>query len=254
MFHRVKSELPQNEEAEVQQEELVEDTTAEVEEQSQPEEAQVEAETETLTEEAAETSSEISSPVQNVYQRNNVQAQNYSTKPAQSYTSPQPTTNYAASIPDAAPSTATGDSRLAIGPGITMSGEIEHCDELYVEGTVEAALKGANELNIAESGVFYGTVEIQNATISGRFEGELLVRGRLTVEETGVITGTIAYKEISIEAGAVIDGRITPLSQQQQAAQPAPQAQRAPTFKAPKQKSEPSNEGLFSASKVEAAE
>ncbi|MFA7275420.1 MAG: polymer-forming cytoskeletal protein [Pseudobdellovibrionaceae bacterium] len=100
--------------------------------------------------------------------------------------------------------------RLVIGMGITMSGEIESCDVLVVEGTVEAALKGASVLEIAESGMFYGTVEIDEATIAGKFEGDLTVNGRLTVRASGSITGAITYKELAVEAGATIDGKITP--------------------------------------------
>lgn len=105
-----------------------------------------------------------------------------------------------------------GDRTLTIGAGITMSGEIESCDYLLVEGTVEAALKGARVLDIAGSGTFYGTVEIDEATIAGRFEGDLTVHGRLTVKSTGAVTGTIAYKEFEVESGAVIDGKIMQLS------------------------------------------
>lgn len=102
--------------------------------------------------------------------------------------------------------------RLMIGEGITLSGEIESCDHLVVEGTVEAALKGAKILDIAENGVYYGTVEIENATIAGRFEGDIRVDGRLTVKSTGVIIGTITYRELAVESGATIDGKIAPMS------------------------------------------
>lgn len=102
--------------------------------------------------------------------------------------------------------------RLVVGEGISLSGEIEACDVLIVEGTIEAALKGAKVLEIAESGVFYGTVEIEEATVAGRFEGDLTVNGRLTIRATGSITGSIAYKELAVEAGAVLDGKVTPLS------------------------------------------
>jgi len=104
--------------------------------------------------------------------------------------------------------------QLSIGQGITMSGEIEACDHLLVEGTVEAALKGASVLEIAESGAFYGTVEIEEATIAGRFEGDITARGRLTIESTGVVIGSISYKELAIEAGATIDGSVSPIGSQ----------------------------------------
>ncbi len=105
----------------------------------------------------------------------------------------------------------SNDRTLTIGRGINMSGEIEACDRLMVEGTVEAALKGAKVLDIAESGVFYGTVEIEEATIAGRFEGDVTVNGRLTIKSTGIVTGSVAYRELEVEAGAVLDGRMTPL-------------------------------------------
>ncbi len=101
--------------------------------------------------------------------------------------------------------------KLLIGPGITLSGEIEACEHLVVEGTVEAALKGASVLEIAETGAFYGTVEIDEATVAGRFEGDLTVKGRLTIRSGGSITGAIAYKELAVEAGATLDGKVTPL-------------------------------------------
>ena len=100
--------------------------------------------------------------------------------------------------------------KLIIGEGITMSGEIEHCDHLIVEGTVQATLKDAKLLDISEAGVFYGTVDIEEATIAGRFEGDIHVAGRLTVKSTGVITGSIRYKELAIEAGATLDGTLSP--------------------------------------------
>ncbi len=105
------------------------------------------------------------------------------------------------------------ERRLVIGQGITMSGEIEHCDMLLVEGTIEAALKGAKLLEISETGTFYGTVEIDEAQIAGRFEGDITVNGRLTLSAGGVITGSISYKELQIEAGATIDGKLTPLKE-----------------------------------------
>jgi cytoskeletal protein CcmA (bactofilin family) len=111
------------------------------------------------------------------------------------------------------PSAATGSARrLVVGEGINMSGEIDSCDTLIVEGTVEAALKGASILDIAETGMFYGTVEIDECTIAGRFEGDITVHGRLTVKASGSITGSIAYKELAVEAGATVDGKLSPLN------------------------------------------
>lgn len=213
MFHRVKSET-EEQDAQVQTNEAsakaapVQKETSSVQQSLLKEEKQ----------DAAAPAKADAKP-QNVYQRVGSSAVRpgvqYSSKPATpSYKAATPSAPKT-SLPSAPKSTSTdvdaGDRKLTIGRGITMSGEIDSCDHLHVEGTVEAALRGATELNIAESGVFYGTVEIENATIAGRFEGEIVVSGRLLVESTGVIAGSISYRELEVESGAVIDGRITPL-------------------------------------------
>lgn len=105
--------------------------------------------------------------------------------------------------------TSSDGRKLIIGQGITMSGEIENCDQLIVEGTVEATLNGAKLLDIAQSGIFYGSVDIEEAVIAGRFEGDLTVDGRITILSTGVVTGTITYRELTVEAGANIEGKIS---------------------------------------------
>ena len=102
--------------------------------------------------------------------------------------------------------------KLIIGEGINLSGQIEACDHLIVEGTVEAELRGAQMLEIFESGVYYGTGEVEQATIAGRFEGDITVSGRLVIKSSGVIVGSVTYGELAVEAGATIDGKIAPLS------------------------------------------
>lgn len=152
----------------------------------------------------AERSADI--PATNPFQRPGQPAAPAAARPAASYSA------YPAYGAGTATSGTAADNkrRLLIGEGITLSGEIESCDHLVVEGTVEAALKGANVLEISEKGMFYGTVEINEATIAGKFEGEITVNGRLTIRSTGSVTGAISYKELAVEAGANIDGKLTP--------------------------------------------
>ncbi|MGR0187048.1 bactofilin family protein [Azospirillum aestuarii] len=102
-----------------------------------------------------------------------------------------------------------GDQRrLIVGRDISLNGEIGSCDILVVEGTVEAKLRDGRSIEIAETGLFKGAVEIDEADIGGRFEGDIIVRGRLTVRSTGKINGSIKYGELAVEAGALLNGEI----------------------------------------------
>jgi len=98
--------------------------------------------------------------------------------------------------------------RLIVGREITLSGEITSCDQLIVEGSVEANLSNSREIDIAETGLFKGSASIEEAEIRGRFEGNLVCRKRLLIKATGRVSGTIRYGQIEIECGGQISGDV----------------------------------------------
>ncbi len=98
--------------------------------------------------------------------------------------------------------------RLVVGEGLSLSGEITSCDVLVVAGKVEAKLTDGKLLEINETGQFRGSVEIENADIGGRYDGQLVVHGRLTVRSTGRISGMIKYGELEVNAGGQIIGEM----------------------------------------------
>lgn len=102
----------------------------------------------------------------------------------------------------------SGERKLTVGRGLSVNGEITACDVLVVEGKVEAKLADGKLLEIAESGQFKGSVEIENADIAGRYDGQLTVHGRLTVRGTGRISGMVKYGELEIVAGGQIIGEL----------------------------------------------
>jgi cytoskeletal protein CcmA (bactofilin family) len=111
--------------------------------------------------------------------------------------------------------------KLIVGRDIFLSGEIKSCNKLVVEGSVEAALRDCQTVEIAEAGLFRGSAEIDTADVSGRFEGDLTVRTRLIIRSTGRIVGTVRYGQIEIERGGVISGQIEHLATTGAAASPA---------------------------------
>ncbi|AUN30750.1 bactofilin family protein [Niveispirillum cyanobacteriorum] len=124
-------------------------------------------------------------------------------------------------------SPATAEMRkLIVGRDISLSGEIAACDVLVVEGTVEAKLRDGHVVEITDTGLFKGSVEIDEADIGGRFEGDITVRGTLKVRSTGRITGNIRYGTLEVENGGQLSGTIQVLGAD--AAVPAPKAAPAP--------------------------
>lgn len=110
---------------------------------------------------------------------------------------------------------------LTVGNDILLKGEIETCDRVIIEGRVEAKLSDVHTLAIAGCGSFKGTAEVEQAEITGLFEGDLIVNGRLVIYATGEVRGNITYGEIEIERGGRLTGQIKTVSEpREKAAKP----------------------------------
>ncbi len=104
-------------------------------------------------------------------------------------------------------------NRLSVGKNICLSGEITSCQKLVVEGRVEASLTDAQIIEVMPSGYFKGTVEVDEADISGLFEGTLIARNKLTIRTTGRVNGKVRYGRIVIESGGEIAGDMASLEE-----------------------------------------
>ena len=129
------------------------------------------------------------------------------------------------SMPDA--------SRLYIGEGVTIKGEISVPDTLVVCGSVEGDVSVGN-LVVGETGVIKGrTVVAQNAEISGKVFEKLDVKCLMILRSTSRVDGNVSYGMLQIEQGATIAGGISsteyrPEQQKAKPEQPARQEQRPP--------------------------
>lgn len=106
---------------------------------------------------------------------------------------------------------------LQVGQAIKVTGQIESCEHLVVEGRVEAELT-AKSLTVLKGGVFKGAAEVDRADIAGNVEGTLTVRGTLTIKGSGKATGLIRYQRITIEGGGEIAGDVALFDEEQAAA------------------------------------
>ncbi len=117
-------------------------------------------------------------------------------------------------MPSSLPGATAGDAaghgqKLIVGQGISLAGEITACDRLVVEGTVKVVLNKTRAIEITETGKFTdGKAEVEEAEISGIYEGELTVRGRLLIRATGKVNGTIRYGELEVERGGKLGGQL----------------------------------------------
>jgi cytoskeletal protein CcmA (bactofilin family) len=101
---------------------------------------------------------------------------------------------------------------LTVGREISLRGEITSCETLIVEGEVDAKINDARVLEISSGGVYTGSAHVEEAFISGTFDGELYAYKTLTVKSGGRVKGDVRYGRIVIEEGGEIAGSMSTLT------------------------------------------
>ena len=100
---------------------------------------------------------------------------------------------------------AKGNSKVIIGEGVTIKGEISNASEVQIDGSADVTLKTDN-LTVGSVGSLKGSIESENADIWGKIDGDIKVSNTLTIQELGSATGKIDYAKLQIKLGGEITG------------------------------------------------
>ena len=102
---------------------------------------------------------------------------------------------------------AKGSSKVVIGEGVTIKGEITNAEEVQIDGMADILLKTEN-INVGSKGILNGTIEAVNADIWGKVDGDLKISNTLTIQELGNVSGKIEYSQLQIKLGGNITGEL----------------------------------------------
>ena len=105
---------------------------------------------------------------------------------------------------------AKGSSKVIIGNGVKLKGELTDADEVQVDGSADVTMS-ADNLIVGGTGNLKGTIQADNADVWGNIDGDLIVSGTLTIQEQGSVSGSIEYQSLQIKLGGKIKGDIKSL-------------------------------------------
>jgi cytoskeletal protein CcmA (bactofilin family) len=98
-------------------------------------------------------------------------------------------------------------STVFIGDGSAIDGCCRFTGVAVVAGRVTGDLIAADHLMVAETGTVTGVVQATVVTVSGTIFGTVRATERVALLASARITGDIETPALSIDAGAVLDGR-----------------------------------------------
>ena len=93
-----------------------------------------------------------------------------------------------------------------IGPSVRVEGDFKGEGDLVIEGILVGTLQTKNNLKIGQNALVEASIKANNAFISGKVKGNIIVKGKIEITGTAVILGNIKAQIISIESGALIKG------------------------------------------------
>lgn len=104
-------------------------------------------------------------------------------------------------------SSGSGGSLSFIGSEVTITGNISGKGDLHLDGSVEGDIHCAS-LILGSGGRVKGNISAETATLGGTVGGTISAK-TLIVEKTARISGDLSYESLSIDTGALVDGRLT---------------------------------------------
>jgi len=99
------------------------------------------------------------------------------------------------------------DVETIIGESIRVKGNFNGNGNIIIDGFLEGSLKTKGNVFIGPKAKVAGSVEAQEVIINGEISGNLLVKDYLAVGETAKINGDIECNRISVDTGAIINGK-----------------------------------------------
>jgi cytoskeletal protein CcmA (bactofilin family) len=104
-----------------------------------------------------------------------------------------------------------------IGAGTRVDGHIIFTGGLRIDGAVNgnvsAAGDGPSTLVISEKAVITGDVNVAHVVVNGTVNGPVHAGALLELQANARITGGVAYKTLEMQPGAVVDGTLVHLTQ-----------------------------------------
>ena len=96
---------------------------------------------------------------------------------------------------------------VVVGEGVRLEGRVDNAKDTQISGTYNGTVKSDN-VSVTDNGNLNGDIRAGNATISGKFDGDIKVDNGLLVNSSAKVKGNIEYSFLEVKFGATVEGMI----------------------------------------------
>jgi cytoskeletal protein CcmA (bactofilin family) len=95
-----------------------------------------------------------------------------------------------------------------IARGVKLEGEFSSQSDVLIEGEVHGTLTTSGLLTVGPEARIKADVSAGEAVVSGTVEGNFAVSKRLELKATSKVLGDVSAETVTVEAGAILSGRM----------------------------------------------
>jgi cytoskeletal protein CcmA (bactofilin family) len=121
---------------------------------------------------------------------------------------PSPAPAYATEAPYYDEPEADFGPEMTIGATVTVNGKITFQREILIDGVFEGEFEGNGKIVVGPEAFVKADMDVQEAEISGKVEGNITVKYRLILRGNAEVKGNITAPRLSVDEGVSIIGQM----------------------------------------------
>lgn len=100
-----------------------------------------------------------------------------------------------------------GSEVTVIGQGARIEGTLVSAGSLRIDGQVKGKINADGDVALSSQSQVEADIDAQNATVAGRFKGNIVVKNKAELSKGGRVDGNITCKVLAIAEGASFSGQ-----------------------------------------------
>jgi cytoskeletal protein CcmA (bactofilin family) len=97
---------------------------------------------------------------------------------------------------------------VVIGEGVSFKGTLSFENLLRLDGSFEGTIEKGKKIIVGPKGVLKGNLQLDEAFIAGKIEGDLYIKERLILRSRAEVYGNITAPRLSVDEGVTIVGQL----------------------------------------------
>lgn len=96
-----------------------------------------------------------------------------------------------------------------VGANVKLQGILKDSEDIVIHGQLDGEVGSDQSILVAENALVKGPVAGVNVTVAGSVKGSIEAKSKLEVLSTGRVNGSITTKELIVQSGAMVNGKIS---------------------------------------------